>query len=211
MMARTIDPHEMFELARRYCQRADLSRQVDRQRRLDPARFTEQDLLRETAWVVLCSGFRERVIRRVFSHVSLCFFDWESADQVYQHWPLCVRAARSSFDNERKLRAIANCAQIIVCTGFDQLKVSILHQPIAQLQEFPFIGPTTAWHLAKNLGMNVAKPDRHLVRLAEACGYASALELCASLADTHSEQVNVIDLILWRYLADHPGLLARAA
>jgi hypothetical protein len=207
MITKTIDPHTFFELARRYSQRADLSQEVDWQRNANPSQFSEQDLLREAAWVVLCSGFREKMVRRIFDYVSLCFFDWESADLVHEHWPTCVRAALYSINNERKLRAIARCASIVAHEGFDRVKQSILDNPLAELQKFPFIGSTTVWHLAKNLGMNVAKPDRHLVRLAEACGYPTAMDLCSYLAKCHSEQVNVIDLILWRYLADHPDFL----
>jgi hypothetical protein len=207
MTTRTVDPHAFFESARCYSQRTDLSREIEWQRHADPNYFSEQDLLRETAWVVLCSGFRESVIRRVFDHISLCFFDWESADQVHQHRSTCIRAALCSLNNERKLLAIADCASIIAKTGFNRLKQSILADPLAQLQMFPFIGSITVWHLAKNLGMNVAKPDRHLVRLARACGFATAMDLCSHLAARHGEPVKVVDLILWRYLADHPRSL----
>src|SRR5204862_28581 len=38
------------------------------------------------------------------------------------------------------------------------------------LTRCPYIGPVTCWHLAKNVGMDVVKPDRHLVRMAQASG-----------------------------------------
>lgn len=58
--------------------------------------FSESDLLGELAWVILCSGFRERVVRRIFGKISLCFFDWASAATIRGHvLPLRVhRAAR---------------------------------------------------------------------------------------------------------------------
>lgn len=209
-MTRHIDPNAVFELARRYGERADIALELDWQRSTNPESFSEQDLLRETAWVVLCSGFREKVVRRNFDYISLCFFDWESAEQIHQHSSVCVNAARRSFNNERKLRAIAECAGMVASAGFFELKRLVLQDPVTQLQRFPFVGPITGWHLAKNLGVDVAKPDRHLVRLARACGYDSATDLCSYLADTHFEQVKVIDLMLWRYLADHPGFLLTA-
>jgi len=38
------------------------------------------------------------------------------------------------------------------------------------LQQLPFIGPVTAFHLAKNLGIEAVKPDRHLCRLSKLLG-----------------------------------------
>jgi len=71
--------------------------------------------------------------------------------------------------------------------------------PVAALQIFPFIGPTTSWHLAKNLGFDVAKNDRHLARLASANGYDDAHSLCRVISKATGEQVGIIDIVLWRY------------
>jgi thermostable 8-oxoguanine DNA glycosylase len=72
----------------------------------------------------------------------------------------------------------------------------------------PYIGSITAVHLAKNLGFNVAKPDRHLVRLSRQFGYICAADLCSDIAKDTGEQVKVIDLALWRYMADVRPLLS---
>lgn len=37
---------------------------------------TESAFLREAAWVILCTGFRERTLRTRFGYLSLCFCDW---------------------------------------------------------------------------------------------------------------------------------------
>jgi hypothetical protein len=64
-------------------------------------------------------------------------------------------------------------------------------------------GPVTVWQLAKNLGFDVPKPDRHLVRIAEQLGFSSPSQLCGAIADVSGEAVKVIDLVIWRYLADN--------
>ena len=111
--------------------------------------------------------------------------------------------ALASFGNKRKLDAIIEVARRINAEGFDTIKEKILKQPIVELQKFPFIGPITAWHLAKNLGLPIAKPDRHLLKLSNWLGYGENVhELCASIAESSGELVSVVDLILWRYMAD---------
>lgn len=68
----------------------------------------------------------------------------------------------------------------------------------------PWIGPVTMYHLAKNLGVDVAKPDVHLERLAKAEGL-TVVALCRRLARQTGYKVSTIDSILWRACAD--GLL----
>jgi hypothetical protein len=86
--------------------------------------------------------------------------------------------------------------------GFSMFKREVLRDPISVLSQLPYIGPVTVWHLAKNLGLNVSKPDRHLVRVSNRFGFKSATQFCSSIARATGERVNVVDLIVWRYLAD---------
>jgi len=65
----------------------------------------------------------------------------------------------------------------------------------------PWVGSVTKFHLAKNLGADVAKPDVHLNRLAEPSG-ETAQELCGRLAKETGYRSATVDLILWRACAD---------
>lgn len=76
--------------------------------------------------------------------------------------------------------------------------------PLDYLRSLPWIGPVTAYHLAKNLGADVAKPDVHLERLAAREG-TSTEKLCRRLARQTGYRVATIDTVLWRACAD--GLL----
>jgi hypothetical protein len=177
--------------------------EIEWQRSVELEEFTESDLLRESAWVVLCSGFRESIVRQIFDHISLCFCDWESADAIVSSAALCVTTARASFRNTAKLNALVEIAAAMQKGGFNEFKACVLREPIASLQMLPFIGPVTSWHLAKNLGMDVAKPDRHLVRIASALGFKSAHEVCLAISRSVGEPLKVVDVVLWRYLADN--------
>lgn len=195
----------LFARASQYVRESSLQAEVEWQRNASVERLTESEFLRESAWVILCSGFRESVVRKIFDYVSLCFCDWESASSISESGPLCVKSALRAFRNEPKLRAIRDIACLVQRDGFSTIKAAVIADPIGELRHLPYIGPITVWHLAKNLGLNVAKPDRHLVRLANHLGFQSAAQLCTAVAEASSEQTNVVDLILWRYLADNSG------
>jgi hypothetical protein len=196
----------IFTLASEYVRQAGLCAEVEWQRRVALDTFTETELLREAAWVILCSGFREATVRRCFNYVSLCFCDWESASSIVDASSICKLAARSAFRNEAKLDAIVGVATCIDYIGFQAFKKAVVADPIKELRRLPYIGSTTVWHLAKNLGLNAAKPDRHLVRVSEHLGFSGADTFCSAISEVVGEEPKVVDLIVWRYLADNPVL-----
>lgn len=64
----------------------------------------------------------------------------------------------------------------------------------------PWIGEITKWHLAKNFGADVAKPDVHLQRLADREG-VTAQQLCERLAKATGYRIATVDTLLWRACA----------
>lgn len=169
------------------------------QRNLRPGEVTEHRFLKECAWVILSSGMRESVIRMKFPQVSEAFFDWCSAEEIVGHHEQCVSSALVSFRHEGKIKAIAQCARIIHEKGFPSICDELASDPINVLQRFPYIGPATSYHVAKNIGFSVAKPDRHLCRLSELSGYDSPADLCRALADYIGDPIPVVDIVLWRF------------
>jgi len=170
-----------------------------RWRSCEPHAVIESDFLREAAWVVLNSGMRESVVRTRFPLISASFRWWRSAAEIARHARECIEEALACFRHESKIRAIASIAKIIARDGIVTWRDRMASDDVmVQLQALPFIGPTTAYHLAKNLGLNVAKPDRHLTRIATAAGYVSPAELCTVLSRMTMDDIAVVDTILWR-------------
>ncbi len=190
---------ELYRQAEQAVHAAGYSWEPEWQRARCLVGFTERDVLRESAWVILCSGFKESIVRNVFDYVSLCFCDWEDATEIAKRRHACIETASWRFGNRRKLNALAEIAVLVADSGFDSFRAVVETDPICELQKLPFIGPITSWHLAKNLGFNVTKNDRHLARLAEAYGYADSHELCRMIAKRTGEMESVVDLILWRF------------
>jgi hypothetical protein len=161
--------------------------------------LTENTFLQEYAWVVLNSGMREAVVRKKFPLVSHCFHSWESASKIADDADLCVRSALEFFRHEAKIRAVAVTAKLIAAEGFAKFKERVETSGLATLRELSYIGPITQYHLAKNIGMNVAKPDRHLVRIAHLFGYETVQEFCGDVAKQTCSKVAVVDVVFWRF------------
>jgi len=159
----------------------------------------ERFFLREAAWVVLSSGMRESVVRRIFPAVEGSFGQWRSAAWIVAHRKECTGQAQRAFQHARKLEAIVEIARTVACRGLDAVLSDLREQGPDALLGLPYMGPATSRHLAKNLGIDTAKPDRHLVRVAEATGYDSPASLCKFIARMVGDAIAVVDLVIWRF------------
>ncbi len=167
--------------------------------RLDPV--TEKEFLSEAAWVVFNAGMRESVVRSKWAALSDAFLLWRSAREVTDHASECSAAALSVFGHVRKVQAAVAIAGLVADVGISQIRMSMDMDPEVFLTELPYVGAVTWRHLAKNLGLQMVKEDRHLVRLAGAWGRPSADDMCREIADWLGEPLSVVDLVLWRWCA----------
>jgi len=163
--------------------------------------LTESTFLREAAWVVLSAGISEAVVRRCFKGITTAFMEWESAALISENRDLCFRAAMEVFAHAGKISAIAEIADYVHARGLEAVKRDLEENGPDALRELSWMGPITACHLAKNVGLDVAKPDRHLVRIAQAVGASSPHALCKSISDVVGDRIGVVDLVLWRFAA----------
>lgn len=178
---------------------AGFKTEIDWQRSVSIHQLTERQFLREHAWVTLASGMREKVIRNLFQAFSNAFFDWKSAELITENKVLCKESAFEIFANENKINAILLTSWIIAAQGFKEIKKLIVDNPEKTLRQFPYIGPVTYYHLAKNIGLPVAKPDRHLVRLASDLNFCDVQTLCGYIGGKTGDSIPVVDIVLWRY------------
>src|SRR5690242_265000 len=107
------------------------AREIDWQQDLSFCCISEALFLREAAWVVLNSGFRESIVRRVFPRVSEAFLDWVSASEITKEARTCRKSALKAFTNQRKVDAIIAIAHRVTSEGFGTFKERIAHGGIA--------------------------------------------------------------------------------
>lgn len=170
-------------------------------RGLSLARLDAPTFLAEVLFVALNSGMRAAVVAAKWPRVRACFGEFRDVDLIAAQGEVMVRLAAAGFNAPGKLRAVVVAAQRVVAAGgWPAFHARLQADPAAAIAGLPYVGAITRWHLLRNLGAEVAKPDRHLVRLAAAHGWGTDVQgMCRALGAEFEERVGVVDLVLWRH------------
>lgn len=190
--------------AKREVINAGFAREVDWQEDIRFSDLTETFFIEQYAWVVFSSGFRESILRRKFPEIKKAFFDFKSALVIAQNQSICLEKALDVFAHRGKIEAILSLSNIMRVEGFQYFQAELESRGVEFIDELPFMGPATSYHLAKNIGIDVVKPDRHLVRIARESGFDSPRELCDCIRDVVGDSLSVIDIVIWRYATIYP-------
>lgn len=142
-----------------------------------------EEFASEAIFVICNSGMKHTVARRIYAKIMPELQSDGSASSVFGHRGKCGAIDQIWQDRERLFAEyIAAVDKVTYC------------------ETLPFIGPITKFHLAKTFGVQVAKPDVHLQRLAEH-EHTTPQSLCETLATQTGYRVSTIDLLLWRVCA----------
>ena len=138
----------------------------------------------EAIFVICNSGMKNTVARQIYSRVIASLKRGESARAAFGHVGKSAAIDTIWRDQERLFAAY--------CSAEDK---------IAFCETLPWIGAITKFHLAKNFGVDVAKPDVHLARLGIAVG-ETPQALCERLGAAYGYKARTVDLLLWRACAE---------
>lgn len=135
---------------------------------------------REYVWVVINSGMKNQVAERIFQNfwIDNTHFNFESVRHPHKN---------------KSIKQVYNRLDFY----FNQFLQS--KNKLKFLESLPHIAKITKYHLARNLGLEVAKPDRHLVRIAEYFNYNDVQKFCKKISILVHEKIGVVDLIFWRF------------
>lgn len=139
--------------------------------------ITPDYFFREYVFVVCNSGMRNQVAQKIFDNFM--------EDLDFNKIP--HGGKRKGIEGLYK-----NYKGIFITLSYKEDKIEFL-------ETLPWIGPITKYHLARNLGIDCCKPDRHLVRLAEQFKFKDPNEMCDHLAKKFGERIGTIDVVLWRH------------
>ena len=136
---------------------------------------------REYSWVVISSGISNKAATSVFHKLM----ETRNID-VVKH------------PGKNKALKKADCDYLKWFFHLQKCKTD--KERIEYLRTLPYMGPATSLHLARNLGIDVAKPDRHLVKIANHFGYGhtDVQTMCEHISKQMGERVGTIDIVLWR-------------
>lgn len=160
---------------------------------------SEREFLTESAWVIIAAGLSDAVVRRVFPEVYSAFGEFADINDIVERSAAYRRRVGHVFGHRGKVEGILCAAAWIAARGWQRARREILKNGPVALSTIPYLGPATSLHLMKNLGLEVAKPDRHLRRVALELGYESPQDLCEAVAAFTGDPVSVIDLVFWRH------------
>lgn len=138
----------------------------------------------EAIFVICNSGMKNTVARGIFDKCTAALDACVPVFSVFKH-PGKAAAIETIWRDRDELLAGYQAA-------VDKL---------AYCESLPWIGGITKYHLAKNFGADVAKPDVHLQRLADREG-CTVQALCERLSSEVGLRVATVDTVLWRACAN---------
>lgn len=139
------------------------------------------DFVNEAIWVIVNSGMKEQIARKIYIRImEATKTGSQISTVVFRHYGK-VKAIND---------IIKNCNRYF--EGWVKSKYNVDY-----LQTLPFVGGITKYHLAKNLGLDFCKPDRHLERVAKQ-HHTTPEIMCKELAEFTTDRIGVVDIVLWR-------------
>lgn len=172
---------------------AGFSEDIDWALGLQHVNPTPHYVLREYAWVVVNSGFRYQVARKLWPSLYEAFREFDPELTTWE----CLPEALKILNHRGKMEGVCKVAREIHGLGVQGILADAKDPP--RLKRLPWIGDITCWHLAKVLGVDAVKPDVHLQRAAKAAGFKTPLELAQAIQRELGERLTVVDSVLWRY------------
>lgn len=141
---------------------------------------------REVIFVICNSGMKNTIAQKIFERVMEAIARRETARSVFGHPGKAASIDEVWAGRHISYRAFMDTAEA---------------GRLEFLARIPWIGKITKYHLAKNFGLQCAKPDVHLQRLGNTFGLTPQA-LCERLALRSAFKVATIDTLLWRAAAN---------
>lgn len=134
----------------------------------------------EYVWVVVNSGMKNQIADKIYQKILKAIYTNNSIGSVFGH-KLKTAAIEFVYNNLDSI--------------FHNFILS--EDKIEYLDTLPFIGSATKYHLARNLGFDVCKPDRHLVRISTKYK-CNPHEFCKKISEVTGDKIGLVDLVVWR-------------
>lgn len=196
-----------YLFAKSYVIKKGYAEEIDWQDEIKFDSTTETEVISEAAWVILSAGMNYNVVNKKFRELSPLFHNWECSSKIIEDKDDIIEKAKIIFNNGKKINAIIKFSEFLEKVGLQKFKANIKQIGPKYLLCLSFFGPATSCHLVKNLGLQYAKPDRHLTRISLKFGFESSESFCTFLSESIQEKKSVIDLVFWRYATlDHDYL-----
>lgn len=177
-------------------------------KRRHPTEADDAFFLSEYTFIVSTAGFRESTVQKRFQALRSAL---KGFDPDLLRGMTFAGIESAYMDNMLRNRAKAKAvAKTLTLYSSRPSRIGELLDRLERtrdpdvLKELPYIGDALKYHFSRNLGLDVAKPDVHMLRLAQRFGFAAdavgVQAMCEYVAERRSERVGSVDYVLW-YLA----------
>ncbi len=175
-----------------------------------PSQVADRDFLSEGIWAILNAGMKEALIRKKWPSIENAFLGFDAA-AIVADAEGCYERGLAIIRHPGKMGAAVEMARVVAEKSPIRNYLATLNEKelLDFLGSLPFIGKVTRFHLARNIGVDVTKPDIHLTRITAAAGYASPDALVTAMCSLNGERKGVTDFVLW-YWAAHVGRVVYA-
>ncbi len=176
-----MDILDFYATARQYVSTHGYQGEIEWCEKREPfEKCTSETFFFEYVYVVLNAGMKEQIARKIYDR-------------------FCEHLDFETIGHEGKRGAIKTLSRNYPGHFLSLKMLPTDAARIEYLKSLPWIGDITKYHLARNIGIDTVKPDRHMVRLAAHFNYKTPLEMCEAIKAQTGEKLGVIDVILWRY------------
>lgn len=162
---------------------------------------TPEELAEKIIRVILSAGMKAQSVKASSIRIVEAIQNNAPVDKVFNH-----KGKSKAIENIWKFRK----------SYFESLQKILSEGEVSDLVNWcvsiPYVGPVTKYHLAKNLGADLVKPDIWLCRLTGISEdlpaekkFADCMALAKSLAEKTGDSIAAVDSLLW--LACNKGVL----
>ena len=139
-----------------------------------------EDFVLQFIFVVCNSGMKAQIAQKIYERILIMIGSGQNISHAFGHKGK-VAAMKYVIKNQNEIFSnyINSKDKIEFC------------------KTLPWIGDITKFHLAKNLGEDCVKPDRHLVRIANQYN-TNPFDMCQKLSDIIGDNLNTVDTVIWR-------------
>lgn len=137
------------------------------------------DFFSQYTWVVINSGMNNNVARKIF-------------DRFWNKGNFDFDAIKHPHKNKSVIEVFNHLNR-----HFENFKRS--KNRLKYIESLPHIGKITRYHLARNLGLDYAKPDRHLVRITSLLKFNNVQKFCGKISNLSGDKIGLVDLVFWRF------------
>jgi len=164
-------------------------------RELDPEAFDRvrtktpptdaTDFALRVSYVILNSGMKWTVTKDIWARMKSSLIETGEVGDTFGH-----PAKRKAID-----LVMSNRSELF--QTFKSAWANGSEEVIEFCETLPYVGGITKYHLAKNLGVDTAKPDVWLERVAANSG-EDVQELCSRLSQLAGDSVATVDYVIWK-------------